>query len=259
MPILDIRELIRHAFAAARDKGKPDWWRMTTPVFKNRLLALTDRQVYEEDYGTRTVAEFASRFPNGSTADAAVVDSACLRKVIHWKPLLLAGFGKYPLTARRVRDPRIATTPVALVTQLALPNDYARRVAADMLGRDVASAKFGTSYLTRRAIDIEVAGSLNGKGVQDAVVSGDLSHTVPILHGATPLDLLKLRDEEQDAFKTYQVALRKAALEAAGPVHVETLFADVVAPEIRRMNATLKDARRSLIQSVTSHEHERAI
>jgi hypothetical protein len=25
-----------------------------------------------------------------------IVDCACLRKVIHWKPLLLAGFGKHP-------------------------------------------------------------------------------------------------------------------------------------------------------------------
>jgi len=57
----DIEDLIRKAFWAARDKGKSDWWRMTTPVLKNRLLTLTDRQFNEEDYGARTVVEFALR------------------------------------------------------------------------------------------------------------------------------------------------------------------------------------------------------
>jgi hypothetical protein len=65
----DIRELIRLAFWAARERGKPDWWRMTTAVLKNRLLSLTDRQFNEEDYGARTLFEFASKFPELISVD----------------------------------------------------------------------------------------------------------------------------------------------------------------------------------------------
>lgn len=60
----DIDELIWSAFWAAHEKGKSDWWRMTTAVLKNRLLLLTDRQFNEQDFGARTMLEFAAKFPD---------------------------------------------------------------------------------------------------------------------------------------------------------------------------------------------------
>ena len=77
----DVRELIRLAFWAAREKRKPDWWRMTTAVLKNRLLALTDRQFNEEDYGARTIVEFASQFP-----DLLLVDTTTYPPEVELRP-----------------------------------------------------------------------------------------------------------------------------------------------------------------------------
>lgn len=55
-------QLIIRAFEQARDAGKPDWSQMTTAVLKNRLLALTNREFRESDYGADTFAEFVVQF-----------------------------------------------------------------------------------------------------------------------------------------------------------------------------------------------------
>jgi len=42
----------------ARHTRKPDWYRMSAAVLKNRLLLLTDRQFDEADYGASTFNAF---------------------------------------------------------------------------------------------------------------------------------------------------------------------------------------------------------
>lgn len=46
-------ELVLAAFRQARHRGKPDWWRMTTPVLKNRMLQL-DPERLDELIGERS-------------------------------------------------------------------------------------------------------------------------------------------------------------------------------------------------------------
>lgn len=50
----DIKELIRLAFAAAREKGKPDWHLMQIAVLKNRLLQMTGGAFDVSGYGYLT-------------------------------------------------------------------------------------------------------------------------------------------------------------------------------------------------------------
>ena len=56
------RQLITQAFRQARNSGKPDWYRMTTAVLKNRLLDLTDRKFTEASYAASSLADFVSQF-----------------------------------------------------------------------------------------------------------------------------------------------------------------------------------------------------
>ena len=58
----DGRQLIRQAFEQARLSGKPDWYRMTSAVLKNRLLDLTGNTFHESDYGAHSFSMFLSRF-----------------------------------------------------------------------------------------------------------------------------------------------------------------------------------------------------
>jgi len=50
--------LIQSAFEQARRSGKPEWYRMTIAVLKNRLLTLTDGQFQETAFGAQTMRDF---------------------------------------------------------------------------------------------------------------------------------------------------------------------------------------------------------
>ena len=56
--MLEKSELIKQAFEQARTSGKPDWYRMTVPVLKNRLLGITNHTFSEADYGASNFTEF---------------------------------------------------------------------------------------------------------------------------------------------------------------------------------------------------------
>lgn len=57
-------DLIDRAFGLARRSGKTDWWAMTIPVLKNRLLQLTKNDFKEADFGATSFREFLGKFPN---------------------------------------------------------------------------------------------------------------------------------------------------------------------------------------------------
>ncbi|MHB1699999.1 MAG: hypothetical protein ACYCSN_07625 [Acidobacteriaceae bacterium] len=53
--------LIERAFSLARQSGKSDWWAMTIPVLKNRLLLLTNNTFKESDFGAVSYRDFLTR------------------------------------------------------------------------------------------------------------------------------------------------------------------------------------------------------
>jgi hypothetical protein len=57
-------DLIERAFALARRSGKSDWWAMTIPVLKNRLLLLTKNTFKEADFGAITFRDFLRKIPD---------------------------------------------------------------------------------------------------------------------------------------------------------------------------------------------------
>ena len=57
-------DLIEQAFGLARQSGKPDWWAMTIPVLKNRLLLLTKNTFKEADFGAISFRDFLSKIPD---------------------------------------------------------------------------------------------------------------------------------------------------------------------------------------------------
>ncbi len=54
----DPQALIQRAFEKAKESGRPDWYRMSVAVLKNRLLDLTERTFRETDHGAPTFLEF---------------------------------------------------------------------------------------------------------------------------------------------------------------------------------------------------------
>jgi hypothetical protein len=75
----DGKELIRKAFEMAKAR-KPDWYRMTTAVLKNRLLVLTNNEFKEEEYGARTILEFVEQ-----AADIVNIDRSVIPPIVELK------------------------------------------------------------------------------------------------------------------------------------------------------------------------------
>ena len=82
-------DLVRQAFSLARKSGKPDWWVMTIPVLKNRLLLLTKGSFKEVDYGATSFRNFLSKI-----SDAVRIDETQLPGLVtllsevpsNWQP-----------------------------------------------------------------------------------------------------------------------------------------------------------------------------
>lgn len=62
-------ELIREAFARARESGAPEWQTMTAAVLKNRLLDLTDRSFAEAQWDASTFRTFLEQFGDVVSVD----------------------------------------------------------------------------------------------------------------------------------------------------------------------------------------------
>src|SRR5712671_4654504 len=138
---LDIKEMIRLAFWAAHERGKPDWWRMTTAVLKNRLLTLTDRQFSEADYGARTLIEFASKFPELISIDTTTYPPEVALRPTRIKPDLWRAAIDYRSGTVYVWDPvhqRARERTVSDNAALQLPTltkDHLTRWRADFAER----------------------------------------------------------------------------------------------------------------------------
>ena len=63
------RQLILQAFQQAWSSDKPEWYRMTTAVLKNRILSLTDGKFSEADYHARSFTDFLSHHEDITTLD----------------------------------------------------------------------------------------------------------------------------------------------------------------------------------------------
>lgn len=66
-------DLIERAFGLARESGKTEWWAMTIPVLKNRLLLLTKNAFKESDFGATSFRDFLSK-----ASDIVRIDEAPL-------------------------------------------------------------------------------------------------------------------------------------------------------------------------------------
>src|SRR5262249_7211649 len=86
------------AFEQARSSGKPDWFRMTIAVLKNRLLTLTNREFHESHYGVHTMRDFV-----GLARDTVNIDSSTYPPIVTLLSAETEQIEKRPVTKSRVR------------------------------------------------------------------------------------------------------------------------------------------------------------
>jgi hypothetical protein len=121
------------------------------------------------------------------------------------------------------------------------------------------SQVLGTSYLSDTKLPIEVLSAISGDADiarRNSLVQKHLTSLVPFLGDVPPASVLRLRQREEESCLTYRQALNKAVddIRAQGSDLSErdarSIYSDVVAPELARLDRVVKTARREVLKDV---------
>jgi len=149
-----------------------------------------------------------------------------------------------PKKESRIRIPKY------VVRKLDLHKNYTEVIVQDILNENFYSTKFGAGYVTRRPVDLDVVNALasDSERQTNLLLAKHLAHEVPVIQGIKIKEILKLRENEGEAFLVYRNALKKAIADAkAEPgAKMRDIFQDVVRPQLEKIDATLKTARATL-------------
>jgi hypothetical protein len=131
-------------------------------------------------------------------------------------------------------------------------SQMASHVVRDILNQNFYSTRFGTGYLTNRGVDLDVINALAPKDIQETntLLKAHFAHELPVVGGISLDTLLKLRNNEGEAFRVYRDALTKAITQAKaeGPRKISQVFSDVVRPELNKIDIAMKSARATLVR-----------
>jgi hypothetical protein len=124
----------------------------------------------------------------------------------------------------------------------------------DIIMQDLYGHDYRYNYLTDRALDARLISALSGDEVtslSEALMRG-LNHSVPVIESASIEGLLRLRKEEEPAFRVYRDAvtqvLRDADLTTLSKV--EEAFSDAIQPELNKIDLAVHNSRRLLTRGM---------
>jgi hypothetical protein len=151
----------------------------------------------------------------------------------------------------RSRNPRVDAA-----TRKSLVGGMVGRIVDDILQQDVFSRGHDLRYLTDREVDFDALRAVTSPELNtlSRAVSEGLTHTLPTLDQLSVSQLLSLRDNDGEAFSVYRDAVAKV-LRELGPAdsrRVQQAFNDVIAPELNRIDAVVRNAQRRLRRSAMS-------
>jgi hypothetical protein len=109
--------------------------------------------------------------------------------------------------------------------------------------------------LTDREIDLDIVTSIGEPDVirtSKSFLAG-LSHSIPTIEDVRLDKLIRLRQKEGEAFEVYRDALHRVLNQARAlkPEEMRELIDDEIRPEIHKIERTIKNTRRLLVDSLT--------
>jgi hypothetical protein len=117
-------------------------------------------------------------------------------------------------------------------------------ITRDLSFMALGSLLFDLNYITDRTADLLALESSNSTTnvALNRTLLEEFSHDMPIVFGAPLSALLKLRKKEWESFLDYRDALRQAlrTVESDKQAKASTVFADIVNPELNRIDLSLK-------------------
>lgn len=119
----------------------------------------------------------------------------------------------------------------------------------DILFQEWHSCIFGTTFLSDSDIYLNVSRSTNDKQTQiraDYLLES-LAHNVPVIHNANIIDLLKLRQDENESFQVYRDSLStilKGVNRLTGS-ELREMLDDTIRPQLNKIDLALNNWKNS--------------
>ncbi len=134
-----------------------------------------------------------------------------------------------------------------------LASGLAGEIMNDLLIHNWHAVQDGSNYITNREIDENIFSRVRGYSSNqlNQSINKALSHSLPVLSGASLDKLISLRINEGESFQVYRDALSSTLNNKhLSLIEFEQAFADVVRPEINKINLSIKNSRKLLVDSV---------
>jgi hypothetical protein len=139
------------------------------------------------------------------------------------------------------------------IVDFGLVDDMVNPVIDDLITQNFYCNAYGASYLTNREID-SVLFFKNGKKNQineGKKIYDSLVHKLPYIHTVNLKTLLNLREKEGESFQLYRTSLSNFLSNIEGNGKLEQAFNDEVLPELNKINLTLKNSRKLILNDLT--------
>lgn len=143
------------------------------------------------------------------------------------------------------------------VSALELHEREANRVMESISFELTAAQTLNTSFLTDRPIHLELLNSINQNPDierRNRIAQQYLTSFVPFVEGLTIHDLVKLRENEGEAFIVYRQTLNEAIdnyrreKDDFTEKDAKTLYSDIIAPRLAQLDQKVKTARRTFLK-----------
>lgn len=160
---------------------------------------------------------------------------------------------------KNLKSNRKIMIPKYLQKQLKLHEMLANKVMANISFELLMAQALNTSFVTHQSVHLSFLASAFGNTEierKNYIASKYLSSSVPFLNDVNVKELLKLREQEADAFILYRHALSEMIREflASGEGLTEqkarVMYSDYILPQLTKLERRVEIAKRNLIKGV---------
>jgi hypothetical protein len=125
-------------------------------------------------------------------------------------------------------------------------------IMQDIVFQEWHTTLSGTSYLCDNSAHMALVSSINNKAfaADSQAFKKNVQHYLPQVQSRDPLDLLAIREREQEAFFVYRDKLRKIINNKWSDRELAAIFRDEIQPEINSINKKLRDWKTNSRQSL---------
>lgn len=151
-------------------------------------------------------------------------------------------------------DGKTVALSKSTVKQLGFHRSWASEIIRNISYEVAASKALGTSLLTNKLRDLEILREVSDRDLleRNSIAFDHLSATVPYLEDVNILDVIKLREGEQESFLQFRSALHQAIQDVRatkGAFNVrdaKNLYCDKIAPAVAHLDRKVGEAKKRL-------------